>query len=154
MGGGGGGRPPAETMTKKQFPGIFRQVWAATAKSASAKNGFLRHTEIFPFDPQSVDTGKLCTPAMLAAGPPAVRPPPFLRPISDDDDDSQGSFNIDEIDRPIVPLVISIPTVRGPPLDSGGEGRSICRGQIIYFNRARRRSENFTFCYMFIWNSS
>ena len=59
---------------------------------------------------------------MLAAGPPAVRPPPFLRPISDDDDDSQGSFNIDEIDRPIVPLVISIPTVRGPPLDSRGGG--------------------------------
>ena len=46
--------------------------------------------------------------------------------------------------------------LRGPPLDSlgGGGGRSICCGQIIYFNRARRRAENFTFCYMLIWNSS
>ena len=42
-------------------------------------------------------------------------------------------------------------TIRFP----GGEGgRSICRGQIIYFNRAQRRAENFKFCYMFIWNSS
>ena len=41
-------------------------------------------------------------------------------------------------------------TIRFP----GGGGRSICRGQIIYFNRARRRAENFIFCYMFIWNSS
>ena len=43
---------------------------------------------------------------------------------------------------------------RGPPLYSGGGGRSICRGQIIYFNRARRRAENCTFCYMLIGNSS
>ena len=44
--------------------------------------------------------------------------------------------------------------ISGPPLDFQGGGRSIFHGQIIYFNRARRRAENFTFCYMFIWNSS
>ena len=49
--------------------------------------------------------------------------------------------------------VILFQSIRGPPLDfqGGGGGRSICRGQIIYFNRARRRAENFTFCYMFIY---
>ena len=33
---------------------------------------------------------------------------------------------------------------------SGGGGWSFCRGQIIYFNRARRRAENFKFYYIFI----
>ena len=38
-------------------------------------------------------------------------------------------------------------TIRYP---GGGGGWSFCRGQIIYFNRSRRPSENFTFYYMFI----
>ena len=32
----------------------------------------------------------------------------------------------------------------------GGGGWSFCRGQIIYYNRACRGAENFTFYYMFI----
>ena len=36
----------------------------------------------------------------------------------------------------------------------GGEGWSFCRGEIIYFNRARRHAENFTFYYMFIKSTS
>ena len=44
--------------------------------------------------------------------------------------------------------IVTIATIRFP--GGGGGGRSICRGQIIYFDRARRRAENFTFCYMFI----
>ena len=42
-------------------------------------------------------------------------------------------------------------TVRGPPLNiQGGGGWSFRRGQIIYFNPARRRAESFKFYYMFI----
>ena len=32
----------------------------------------------------------------------------------------------------------------------GGGGWSFCRSQIIYFNPARRRAENFKYYYMFI----
>ena len=43
----------------------------------------------------------------------------------------------------------AVQLIRGPPLDSQG-GQEYLSREIIYFNRARRRAENFTFCYMFI----
>ena len=35
-------------------------------------------------------------------------------------------------------------------LGGGGGGWNFCRGHIIYFNRARRRAENFIFYHMFM----
>ena len=39
-------------------------------------------------------------------------------------------------------------------LQEGGGGLSFCLGQIIYFNPARRRAENFKFYFIFILSSS
>ena len=89
-------------------------------------------------------------------------PSPILHCISQLGENKRGqghwvSQNIWVNDRPWASkayiLTLQQP-IRGPPLDSQGGGRSICRRQIIYFNRARRRVENFTFFYIFIWNSS
>ena len=59
---------------------------------------------------------------------------------------------VDETLCPCVDEDGSTVSVRGPPfnINGGGGDWSFCRGQIIYFNRARRRAENCTFYYMFI----